>query len=359
MAHIAFHGRLQSIDKGTLDNIHTTYNLACNSNFRIDSELLIYKDRKISKAIEHKNELAFLGKLDGIVIGIGGCDPPNIDLAEKIPEEWKTAAEKFFSSADNPLTYFQRMTIIEKLVTNLKIPLQKAHVIPKFPHVYYPTVVNQFEKIADFKGQYIGVENNHHLSRIYEKGPSGRNLLVFFHDFRDTNLLDERKKPVNFDITEIDEKIFNLYLKRFIIQTDGGFGKEVEQSLDIMFEDSQKHDRDSVLAIACYPKQSDRNEAAQKWKKPYETVMKATAYETYMLVKEYIIKKGVDLTKTHITFLPPDLLSRKLPSRSESYLPKKFVFFTEYAPNDSTITNKNNRIQAHPFCIETKYTNIQ
>jgi len=134
------------------------------------------------------------------------------------------------------------------------------------------------------------------------------------------------------------------------------FGKSTEHSLEIMFEDSLKSGNDSVLAIVCYPLQSDREDAENRWGKPFKDVMKLTPVERYGLLKKYIIDQGVNLEKTHITFFSPDTFKGVTPSRTEAYMPKKFVYFSEELDKPAII-NKNEKFGNHPNCIETRITN--
>ena len=57
-----------------------------------------------------------------------------------------------------------------------------------------------------------------------------------------------------------------------------------------------------------------------------------------MKLKKYLISLGADMKKTHISFMPPDMMwdIKKINSRCESFLPEKYIIYTEKPYNENS-----------------------
>jgi len=351
MAKAMYQGRFQRVNLGKIWDVMTVYSLACESS-ALPKNLMLFKDRMHSLARERKEELEFLGNLDGIIIGIVKTDPQEV-----LPERG-SGTESFFNVEKNSLSYFQRMFILKEMLSSVKLPFEKIDFVPKFPWTFYPGSQDLFEpNQSDLAFQYQAVEDNRDMHRVEEMSIRN-NSVVLYQDVRYSYNIMIRKTRLSYDLPKITQSIFNLYVKGFNPELDGTYDEQVEKSIDMMLNESEKSSHEPVFAIECYPRQSDRDEAEKRFGKPFDKIMKYTPYEEYMMLKERLLKKGVDLGKTHITFAPPDILFGVTPSRTESYIPDSFVFFTEQLPANQVITNKNNKFSNHPRCVETRFTNI-
>ena len=359
-------GRMQKISEGRIDDFMNAFYLACNPDaarviiHNSDDSLRVLINEQHRVAKEVMDQLNFLGNLDSLVIGIGGADPVHVEPEISTSENADTR-ERFFNPEKNPATYFQRMIRLKQLLLDKGLPAERFDFLPHFPtEMYQAETANAFNiPPQELAFRYLGVEKDRDFNRIIKEGSKPNAPPFIYHDFREhSQLVAGRDIPVYVDFKGVDNVPFNVYAKRFIVQEDGTFGSTVERSLEAMFEDSTRTEKDSVLLMVCFPRQSDRDAAAQRWKRPYEEVMKLTPFETYMKIKDYLVRQGVDLRKTHIVPMPADVVLGvpREQSRSESYLPGKYIFFTE-PRNDGGVTDvKNQRMSTHPNCQETRHT---
>lgn len=327
-----YHARLQKITAGRVKDLKKAYQLACNPNVKLDPGLMLFKDGEHAPAIERVSELGFIGNLGGIVIGIGGADPPGV-LPEQILPAWKESSKSFFDLEKNKFTYFQRMLVLREVLHEEGLPAERIDIIPKYPHHYYPTVFSLFEDPDSRAFQYLGVESNHHLNRIQTKEPGDRNIIVLYHDYRDLPAKEKEARDVHVkslvEIEDLDDKLFYLFTNTFMpLNGECAYGPRIERALDKMLIDAKRFNRDAVLAITCFPRQEDREMAEKHFKKPYKELCPLSPLEVYNKLKNYLLKKGVSLNRTHITFSPPDRITGRHPSRSESYLPREFIEYS-------------------------------
>ncbi|PIN81580.1 hypothetical protein COV13_00805 [Candidatus Woesearchaeota archaeon CG10_big_fil_rev_8_21_14_0_10_32_9] len=351
-----FNGRLQFFTTGRLTDLIKGYDLACNPKITIDSELMFLKNSIHQKAKDKQDELKILGTAAGMIINIAGSDPIDVP-PERILEDNVSTAH-FIIPQLNSHSYFTRFVTWKNLLIKNKIPAEKIDFMPKYVSSMYPTVGKLFDLPSEEDSfQYLGLESDHHFDRINKESNNNPNKIILYHDFRNHLSEAQRNTQIALDFDSLNNQEFNLYVKRFTIADDGSYGAAVERSLDVMLENSVKHNIDSVLAIACYPLQADRARAEKNWKKPFAEVMQNTPFKRYMLLKEYLINKGADLNHAHITFCPPDTFYEITPSRTDSYLPKKFIFFTEEANGDKIIARKNEQFGKHQYCVGVEKTN--
>ncbi len=350
MPFAIYQGRMQKFTVGRLEDIFVAYNLACRAGYLIDGGLRLITDGKDGPAQERKADLP-LGDLDGIVIGIAGGDPPDVRSAEEIPEGKEEEARNFFDKGRNPYTWFPRMLNWKRLVQHTGIiPPGRVDFLPNYPGSYYPGAKGLFVP-DDIAFQYLGVESDHHLDRIQDQP-----FPVLYHDFRDNLTADSREDILDVDVRACQDEVFNFYNRRFVVQEDGTFGEEIGRSIEVMLEDSEKTGRDAVIGLVVFPKKKDREDAAERWGIAYEEKMRHTPFETYSLLKSHLQVIGADLKKTHITFLTTDTFFGVKPSRSESYIPSTFVYFTEHGHGKPNIKKKLERFSALPGCQGVVYT---
>jgi len=131
---------MQNINTGRVFDLADTYGYAFNLTAEelrmIDTlakahpdnkrqELMIYEDGKSLLASDTLDKLLFLGHLDGLIIGIAKCDPPEYttDTAES---RTQGPASEYFEPTKNKLTYFQRMMILQNVLTPSGFDMTKS-----------------------------------------------------------------------------------------------------------------------------------------------------------------------------------------------------------------------------------------
>lgn len=322
MVYAEFNGRLQNLTVGRLDDLRVTYDLATLprtvlTERVITPETMLFKDGQHSKLSERIEEMPLLGELEGMVIGIGGADPPQIPPEQVLPE-WENTAKRFFDPKTNPLTYFERMLLLKKLLIETAskdnpIDLSKIDFTPKFPHHFYPSVVGEFELLpGQLAFQYFGVEVDRHWQRIHTKGPDGRSIICVYRDHRQE---DNKERGVNLITPEALAEIRRteyLILCDYFISTDEGELPDKER-IEGLLELGQKVNDDVVFGIKCDPRDSDKD-IKEKAGVHYEDKVKIPSFQRYLMLKSYLRNLGVDWKRTHLTFAPPA-------DRELSYLP--------------------------------------
>lgn len=250
-------GRFQHLTEGKVEDMLTAFRLSCSPDYKMPIGTRLFKDGLDTPLSERA--MPALGHLDGIIIGLGGADPPSRP-PEQITEEWQESAETFFDPERNKLTYFQRLVVIKHVLAAQGVPLDKVHILPKFPHHFYPSRIGLFESERDRAFQYIAVENDRHLRRIHAKRPEERGITVIYQDVR-------KREDFALDIRPIIEEM----------------GKTRFETK--MLGDSIATDAPQVIVI------------------PYKSAT-PSPYELYRALNEEL--KEADPLTTHIVFLPQD-----------------------------------------------------
>lgn len=321
MAYAVFNGRLQDLTVGRAHDLRTTYHLATLprvmlEELKITPDMMLFKDGEHSRLHERMEEMPLLGELEGIVIGIGGGDPPNIPPEQVLPE-WEDTAKRFFNPKKNPRTYFERMLLMKKFLkenvgNDFPVDLAKVDFVPKFPHHFYPSVVGEFEPPEDqFAFQYLGVDVDRHWQRIHTKGPDERNITCIYRDFRQYDQTERNVSLITPEaLSDVQEREYDIWCDYFTPEDNVELpGKE---RIEKMLEDGERHGHDVVFGVKCDPRDSDK--AAKDGLAPYEMMVRGTAFQRYQFLKSHLKHQGVNWKKVHITFAPPE-------DRIQSYLP--------------------------------------
>lgn len=322
MKYGTYHGRLQNITEGRIQDLILTYNLACNPTHQPDEQLKVFKNNIHSKAKQKSKELSFLGTLDGIIIGIGGCDPANI-APEQITPEWAESAKTFFDPTKNIQTYFTRLIEIKKELLFRGIPAEKIDFMPKYPHHFYPSAINLFEDAKSRAFQYICAESDHHIQRINTKAPNERNIIVLYHDHRKQTKELKRKRE---RITNMKLPYQEFYNLPFLLSIDfqkKSINKKSLQKLDALLTLCKQNKRELVLTLNCMPRASDRQIYSEIQGQEYYQANPLHPFQKYFLLKKTLLKKGADLSKTHITFYPEGMETNN--PRKNSFLPNRYI----------------------------------